>query len=221
MTTPVHYVCGCKAQLGDGTPSLKLPTNRPLVYVQQAPSGYTLDDVWKWLEEAYNRRWGSVCNFQARRIMSLNEATASDYVNHVTVADLGNGGVLADQELPYASGRRLMMRINSRIKWKPTDGAMTGGSIDPVRVVCHEGGHFMGHQHFPTGAPLELMEPVVSNEIISPQPTEARVAAGWFGEPVSIPVPVPPTPPAGTDYDIMTIIRSGVEIYRRRLVPVS
>lgn len=182
-------ICGCLEQFGDGSPALKLPTNRPCVLIQEAPVGYTLDDVWSWLREAH-ARWSAVCDWQARRVMDLSEV-GNGYVQLVTVADLGGQGVLADQMLPYAGGQILRMRLNSRIRWKATDGPMMSGTIDPVRTICHETGHFMGHQHWPVGAPAELMEPSISQRIIGPQPTEARVSSGWFGSPV---VPIPPTP---------------------------
>jgi hypothetical protein len=91
--------------------------------------------------------------------------------------------------LPYAGGRIYRMRINKRIKWKATDGNFAPGTVDPIRTLCHETGHFQGHQHWPQGAPPELMEPYVSQVVIGPQPTEARVSAGWFGPPVAAPPP--------------------------------
>ena len=184
-------LCGCLEQFGDGTPSLKLPTNRPLVFIAAAPPGYTLDEVWGWLKEGHDR-WGAVCDWKAERIDDVADAGAGDYVQLVTVADLGSGGVLADQMLPYAGGRILRMRLNSRIAWKATDGYMQPGLIDPIRTVCHETGHFMGHSHWPVGAPAELMEPTLSQTIIGPQPTEGKVSSGWFGPP-SQPKPLPPT----------------------------
>jgi hypothetical protein len=191
------HVCGVPEQLGDGSPTLKLSTNRPLVYVQDELPGHSRDEIWLWLEEA-NRRWGLVCDWVARRIMDMAEAGPTDIVNLVTVADLGGGGVLADQVLPYRGGRVLRMRINSRIRWKATDGAMTGGTIDPIRTLTHELGHFQGHSHWPVGAPPELMEPTVSQTIIGPQATEGRVSAGWFGPAAAPPrPPVPPVPPDG------------------------
>lgn len=189
----VEHICGVPESLGDGSPTLKLDTNRPLVFIQDALPNHSKDEIWVWMEEA-NRRWGLVCDWQARRIMDMGEAGPTDFVNLVTVADLGDGGVLADQQLPYRSGRILRMRINSRIRWKATDGPMTGGTIDPLRTLCHEIGHFQGHSHWPIGAPPELMEPRVSQATIGPQATEGRVSAGWFG-PAVPPQPTPPDPP--------------------------
>ena len=192
LIEPPLIVCGNTEMLGDGQVlSLKLQTNRPLVLVRDALPGFDQEVIWEWLRTAYSR-WTAVCDLVPRRILDLAEAGAADVVNFVTVADLGGGGVLADQQLPYPGGNVLRMRINSRIKWKPTDGQMSGG-VDPIRTLCHEIGHFLGHQHWPAGAPAELMEPTVSQTIISPQPTEAKVAASWFGPPTpSSPTPVPP-----------------------------
>jgi hypothetical protein len=189
-------LCGVQEMLGDGSPALKLATNRPLVLVRDALPNHSRDELWSWLKEAH-ARWGSVCDWQARRIHDESEIGPNDYVNFVTAADLGGGGVLADQVLPYRGGRVLRMRINIRPRWKATDGPMAGGTVDPIRTLCHEIGHFMGHSHWPVGAPAELMEPTVSQRIIGPQPTEGRVSAGWFGPPGAVPVPPsPPSPPS-------------------------
>lgn len=188
-------ICGCVEQFGDGTPALKLPTNRPLVFIQDALPAHSKDSIWEWMKEAH-ARWSEVCNWKAERIMDISEAGPNDCVQLVTVADLGSGGVLADQVLPYSGGRILRMRINHRINWKVASmGPMSPGTIDPIRTICHEIGHFQGHSHWPVGSPSELMEPTVSQIIVKPQPTEARVSAGWFGNPITTPVPPTPNPP--------------------------
>lgn len=185
--------CGCVQQFGDGSPALKLPTNRPLVLIQDALTGFTRDEIWLWMKEGYDR-WADVCNIKPTQIMDRSDANLDDVVQLVTVADLGGGGVLADMQLPYPGARVLMMRINTRIKWKATDGPMSSGTVDPIRTLEHESGHFFGLQHFPTGAPKELMEPYIQQDIIRPQPTEAAVVRMWFGSPTP-PVPPGPTPP--------------------------
>ena len=58
MNHPVPR-CGCRERLGDGTPSLSLSTNRPLVFVQDDLPGASKDVIWAWLKEAH-ARWGSV-----------------------------------------------------------------------------------------------------------------------------------------------------------------
>lgn len=199
-------ICGVQEEFGDGSPTLKLPTNRPLVLVRDPLPQHPVEEIWEWVEEAY-RRWTAVCDLVPKRIFDLTEAGPNDVVNLITVADLGGGGVLADQMLPYQGGRTLRMRINSRIKWQATDGQMVGGTIDPRRTLCHEIGHFLGHSHWPVGAPAELMEPTVSQKIISPQPTEAKVSAGWFG---AVPLPKPPQPgpqpPTGDEFQVILSI---------------
>jgi hypothetical protein len=197
-------LCGVHEALGDGSPSLKLGTNRPLVYIQDALANHSKDVIWEWLKEAH-ARWGAVCDWKAERIVDLSESGPNDFIHLVTVADLGGGGVLADQMLPYSGGRILRMRINARINWQATDGQMTGGKVDPLRTITHEIGHLMGHSHWPVGAPAELMEPTVSQTIIGPQPTESRVSAGWFGSvaPKPVPVPVPTPGPTGGKFVVM------------------
>lgn len=193
--------CGCLEQFGDGSPALKLATNRPLVFVQDALPSWGKDAIWDWIAEGYER-WAKVCDWKGRRIMDMNEAGPTDVVHLITVADLGGSGVLADQMLPYTGGRVLKMRINSRIKWQPTNGQMPSGTVDPIRTLCHETGHFMGHSHWPQGAPPELMEPYVQQGVIGPQPTEGKVSAGWFGQPGPV---TPPPPPGGGGYDFSEI----------------
>jgi hypothetical protein len=208
------YRCACPEQLGDGTPSLKLPTNRPLVFVRDSLRDYSQDKIWNWVEDAC-ARWTSVSDIRVERIMDPSDAGPNDVLLLITVADLGGGGVLADQQLPYVGGRVLRMRINSRINWKPTKGRMAAGTVDPLRVICHELGHAWGMVHFPVGAPAELMEPTVSNEIESPQPTEGRLAADWFGPPVEKPKPPTapvPTPIPGAKFTVMLDIDPATKI---------
>lgn len=205
-------LCGNGEMFGDGTPALKLATNRPLVYVQDALAPHTRDDVWSWIKEAY-ARWGAVCDWKGERIGDLSDARPEDIVHLITAADLGGGGVLADQMLPYTGGRILRMRINTRIRWRATDGSMGSGTIDPIRTLCHEIGHFQGHSHWPVGAPAELMEPTVSQTIISPQPTEARVSAGWFGQ-----VQTPELPPEITVTPVEVAAGAALEVSWKNII---
>lgn len=200
-------LCGCPEQYGDGTPALKLSTNRPLVLIQDTLPNYSRDEIWSWMREAH-ARWGAVCDWVAERINDISDAGPGDVVNLITVADLGGGGVLADQMLPYTGGRILRMRLNRRVNWRATDGQMSG-FVDPIRTACHEIGHFQGHSHWPVGAPPELMEPSLSQVIIGPQPTEARMSAGWFGNPR----PTTPTPdPDPTLYRVLLESASPIKV---------
>lgn len=210
MPNSLPLFCGNGEKFGDGTPALKLSTNRPLVYIQDQLPNFNKESIWSWLKEAY-ARWEAVCDFRATRIMDLQAAGQTDVVNLITVEDLGGSGILADQMLPYQGGRILRMRINARINWKATDGPMQGGTIDPIRTLCHEIGHFMGHSHWPVGVPLELMEPSIQQNIISPQSTEAAMSASWFGKPATTPTPppIPPLPPVPTGEVIRILMDIG------------
>lgn len=193
LIAPDNPQCGVAEMFGDGSMLLKLQTNRPAFCISDALPGYDADTIAKWIEEAF-ARWGQVADIVARRIKKLSDLKSGEYAVNVTVADLGTSGVLADQRLPHHGGFILPMRINNRINWVPTNGQMQGRTIDPIRTLCHELGHFLGHHHFPQSAPKELMEPTILQDIIGPQPTEAKITADWFGAPVAIPPTGPTTP---------------------------
>lgn len=210
----MHLFCGCSETLGDGTPALKLATNRPLVYVRDSLPAHGKDEIFSWIRLAY-QRIGEVCDWKGERIHNLNDAPAGRIVHLITVADLGNGGVLADQMMPYAGGNVLAMRINTRVHWQATDGQMQQGTVDPIRTLCHESLHFAGLSHFPAGDPPELMEPSISQTVIRPQPTEIRVLVGWFGQPGPTTDRPPPIPNAGAvDEFVKKIVIPGYKIAR-------
>jgi hypothetical protein len=199
LMAPDNPLCGVPEMFGDGSMLLKLQSNRPAFCISDALPGYDVETIADWIEEAFSR-WGQVADIKARRIKKLSDLKSGEYCVNVTVADLGTSGVLADQRLPHPGGFVLPMRINNRINWVPTNGQMQGRTIDPVRTLTHELGHFLGHHHFPQSAPKELMEPTILQDIIGPQPTEAKITADWFGAPVATPVPTPPGPePKPTD----------------------
>src|SRR5262245_18194260 len=133
LMTPTTPHCSNPEQLGDGTATLKLETNRPLVLVRDRLPQHGVGVIWEWTRTAYSR-WTAVANVEPKRIFAMTEATSADVVQLVTVANLGSGRVLADQMLPYPGGNVLTMRINTVIRWNPTDGPMQQG-IDPVRTL--------------------------------------------------------------------------------------
>lgn len=194
---------------------VKLQTNRPLYLIKEPLPGKSRDETAELYERAF-KRWGKA-DIKTRRITDQAEAGPNDVVNLITAADLGGGGVLADQMLPNGSEKILQMRMNTRIKWMVTDSAMSDG-IDPVRVFCHEQGHFLGHEHWPKGPPAELMEPFISDDIIAPQPTEVAVTIGWFGktgEPDPPPPPPPQPKPCGTINDCLKSLTNALQSIKR------
>lgn len=198
-----EYSCGVVEQYQSRdkamTAAARLGTKRPLVYIQDALPGWTKEATGNAYMEAA-ARWTAGADIAWTLITDMAQAGPSNIVNKITVADLGTGGVLADQVLPNGSGRILPMRMNTRISWVKTDGPMPNGKVDVLRVFAHEIGHFIGHEHWPRGAPAELMEPFISDAIIKPQATELAVTVNWFGAPVPVPGPTPtptPTPKPG------------------------
>lgn len=197
-----EYSCGVVEQYQTRdkamTAEARLGTKRPLVFIQDALPGWSKDATATAYMDAASR-WTAGADIAWTLITDMAQAGPSNIVNRVSVADLGGGGVLADQMLP--SGQRILqMRMNSRISWVKTDGSMPGGKVDAVRVFAHEIGHFIGHEHWPRGAPPELMEPFISDTIIKPQATELAVTVNWFGPPVPVPGPDPtPTPTPSPD----------------------
>lgn len=189
-------LCGCPEMLGDGSAMYKLPSNRFAFLVRDALPAYTRDEIAAWNFKAL-ARWASVADIEGRRIFSMSELRDGEILNEITVADLGTNGTLADQQLPQPGVFIYRMRINSRIKWIETDGIMQPGTADPVRTIGHEDGHFLGFQHFPTSLPKEWMEPRILQDVIGPQPTEAKIAVDWFGppKPANQPTPSPGTAP--------------------------
>ena len=49
---PFFAACGNGETSGDGTPALKLGTNRPLVFIQDFLAGFDRNVIWSWIKEA-------------------------------------------------------------------------------------------------------------------------------------------------------------------------
>jgi hypothetical protein len=149
----------------------KLPTNRPTFrYDGGALGNFSAADVEDILLESFNGKggWADWCDLK----LSKHPNPKTDPTNVVILYDLGGGGILADQELPFGPPP-YRMRINSRVLWK---------ELMLLKTLRHENGHFISLSHFPSGGPKELMEPSLS-EIVDVQPTEGMFAAKLYGEP--------------------------------------
>jgi hypothetical protein len=170
--------CRNAEQFGDGTvAALKLHTNRPTWYLRDELPWMKRAELEAVIQAAADR-WTDVCDFKA--VKAANEASAL-WVFTVARMD-GPGGTLADAMLPNGA-RQQVCRI---------DVAENALRNKLVTILCHEIGHLMGSQHWPIGAPHELMEPQLSN-VTHPQPTEAGLMVQWYGPPVTKePKPAPP-----------------------------
>lgn len=185
MSKKKQYVCGCPESFGSGAAVYKLPTLTPSWYLDGTLPGMARDVFMSAIGTAC-KRWESVCGIDFSEAQNVLAATL-----RITTANLGRSGILADQQLPYQGMTQLRMRVNTVIQWTISDGS--GNAVDLVRVLTHELGHFLACQHFDTAPPPELMEPTYNPNIISPQATEARLVAGWYGPPAQ-----PPIPPSNT-----------------------
>ena len=173
------FFCRNAEQFGDGSPVYLLPTKRPTWWINAELPWMPRADLENLLQDSFDA-WSQVADVKATR-------AASAQVAHllVTVATIdGPAGVLADCMLPSPGLRQQIMRIDiAEQALKHLLGT----------ILRHELGHFFALQHFPSGPPPELMEPILNQAVNGPQPTEAALMAKWYGQPVT-PPPLPQPP---------------------------
>ena len=108
-------------------------------------------------ETAY-KRISDVCGL----IFEYTEAESQmDFVAHAGPID-GPSGTLAWHELPPGDDRQLKGKVDSRENWVIASNPPRG-SIDLVRVWCHEAIHGGGVSHIPTSLGRALMNPMYSS----------------------------------------------------------
>lgn len=186
--------CGVAAMFGDGSGTPKLPTNRPTFRYDGGPiGGFSVADIEQLLLDSFNGEGG--WDDWADVLLDKHTNPKTNPTNIVILHDLGTGGVLADQQLPFGNPP-YRMRINNRVNWN---------QLLLTKTLRHEHGHFIGLSHWPTGAPKELMEPAIS-EIVNVQPTEGMFAAKLYGEPK----PKPTGTPSGKITTKVTVVVDGV-----------
>ncbi len=192
--------CAQRGQFGDGAITYKLANQRPLFYVQNTPPNIARDPFIAACLEAFGR-WSAVCDV---RFAPTNDQNAAQFVIFTHQFD-GPSGILADCEFPSPGLRPQSIRIDPTERWQITDNP-SPGYISLLAVLCHEMGHGLGLQHFPSGPPPELMEPVLSS-IVRPQVTESAYAAKLYGQPQA----TPGTPPATTGKPVnVTVEQNGM-----------
>ena len=170
-------------QFGDGTAAYIMRTNRPT---------WWLEDELPWmprpkLEEVVQAGcdgWSPHFDVKATR---AKDRQSAHWLFQVRQID-GKGNTLAQAQLPNPSLTQ---------QWCQIDAAESALAEWLTLILMHEIGHLLGFQHFPMGAPPELMEPQLNTAIRGPQPTEAALGVKWFGPPL-VTVPAPAPVPAGT-----------------------
>lgn len=199
--------CGITAQFGEGAITYKLANQRPKFCVQATPPHITREQLIAACMEAFGR-WSAVCDVV---FAPTDDANAAQFLVFTHPFD-GPSGVLADCALPSPGMRQQEMRIDPSERWVISDNPPPG-SLDLLAVLCHEIGHGIGLQHFPSGPPPELMEPVYNASIVRPQATEAAYASKLYGPPQTQPTPTP-VPPLGDSIGVDLILTQGNVRYR-------
>lgn len=201
--------CGITAQFGEGAITYKLANQRPSFYVQDAPPHITRNDLIAACVEAFGR-WSAVCDVV---FSPTDDPDAAQFLIFTHQFD-GPSGVLADCALPSPGMRQQELRIDPSERWVISDNP-PAGALDLLAVLCHEIGHGIGLQHFPSGPPPELMEPIYNAAIVRPQATEAAYAAKLYGLPQTQ-TPPTPVPPIGDSIGIDLIITQGNARYEAK-----
>lgn len=148
--------------------------------------------------------WQAVCNVQPSMV-SMGQVADIE----LTTGPIDrSGSVLAWSEMPCGTYGRLQQKYDTTEAWVIAEEPPRG-SIDIVRVVCHELGHALGLPHL--SEPGQLMNPSYSARIRKPQSADIREIVARYGPPVS--PPTEPPPPGGEVKSILVVV-NGVEVYR-------
>lgn len=212
MDNDIHF-CGLKADL-----SLDLATparlNRCRWWLDNTLPRWQRDDVRAVLADALGV-WRTVADVQ---VEEAQNADVADLLVRCVALD-GAYGVLADCELP---GPRIQhMRLDTNEQWTVFLGEnVPNGLIDLNRVLRHESGHFWGMGHAPAGSP-NLMAPVYSKSIWTPQAWEIQQMQAAYGPPRPSPTP-PPAPPAPAEPFVIKIHGADwVEVNGQKILPAA
>lgn len=173
----------------------KWPTKNVTWSVLATPPGLEQQAVVEAYTEAFSR-WKAVCGINPQYQPGNGQAMI---VMGIRAID-GSFGVLAESELPCGNARQCRQWYDSGEQWAIFDGKGPGGrKIDITRVATHELGHAFGMDHIGTG---NLLAPVYSESIWTPQAGDIQQMQGRYGPPASIPDPPPPPPAGGSAYTL-------------------
>lgn len=180
------YTCGHTreqlALMGEG----RWGKNRLTYFVQNYDTEELSKEEWDAVIAKAFGNWTAVCNLH---FSIAPNAQSADIV--ITFARGrrpgldGRLGILAMCELPRGTNfdGQLNLTIDADEDW--------GGEIKPENVLTHEIGHGIGQGH--TNVPKQLMNPMYSERIATPQSHDRQVAVADYGPPSAVPAP-PPTP---------------------------
>ena len=144
-------------------------------------------------------RWEEVCGIQ---FFYPNSAREAHIVIGAGIQREGPGGTLAWSELPCGPDRQLQQQYDRRERWVIADNPPRG-SIDLIRVVCHEIGHAIGISHIGSG---NLLAPTYSSRIKGPQAGDIVEAQARYGRPQPKEDPQPDPDPVKPENQIKLIL---------------
>lgn len=138
---------------------------------------------WAWGE------WAKVCGIRPA------ESAAGPHVLIECALIDRPGDVLAWSELADGTSRQKRQRYDSQEPWVSVQGpGVPSMMIDLGRVACHEIGHVLGIPHIARG---NLLQPLYSPAIWTPQRGDIAEAQARYGPPLPDVPPPPPPPPGG------------------------
>lgn len=219
VDTEIKYTCGhTQAEFASGR------LNRwGLAEVTYCINGYpvglglTPDDVDSIVADAFGA-WAASCGLRFRKVSDPNQANIVMGVARGRRANFdGPMGVLAYCYLPQGDNFRGQVEMYWDLDEAWAKDRQQNGIL-LLNVTCHELGHGLGLDH--TKVPRQLMNPVYSANIATPQDHDRQEVVNRYGPPKAVPVTPQPIPPTtgGRFVDVLVKDESGT-VWSGRLTP--